>query len=353
MGIWRACAGVVLGVWLVGGCATVVETDVDVDVDVDVGDGEGVGAIAEMVRPAVRTRSTSGSIRVAVRRLGTIGFDGQSLPVVSPDGRWIATTVGEARDWGVLTGESVGAGLVESWVEIWRADGLGDGAVWRSGAGEGLVVVGSLEEGVVVERVGAGGSRALEVVSWDGTGVRVMEEGEADERGVGRFRVGRGYSLVDSGGEIAIEVAGSDVLGVGVRADALTMYQMWITGSSGAVGGSAGEGIGMLVFDPGQGRMVLIDGGGGATGLLEGSYSASFLFDGGWGVLVAGEEGLLFQRLMRRAGGWEAMSATRVLDGPFFVRATGDASRPVIAFAPTGVLGMELMVLGLSLPGEG
>ncbi|MBA4028551.1 MAG: hypothetical protein C0475_05370 [Planctomyces sp.] len=47
---------------------------------------------------------TQGAARVLVRGLGEVAYDGRTLPVVSPDGRHLATQVGAAPPWGVSLG---------------------------------------------------------------------------------------------------------------------------------------------------------------------------------------------------------------------------------------------------------
>lgn len=48
---------------------------------------------------------TAAAVRLALQPLGTVIYDGQALPVLSPDGRFMATQSGEAPDWPTILGE--------------------------------------------------------------------------------------------------------------------------------------------------------------------------------------------------------------------------------------------------------
>ncbi|MFM9959466.1 MAG: hypothetical protein ACKVZJ_15525 [Phycisphaerales bacterium] len=52
--------------------------------------------------PAKPTATIESRVVVAVRPMGTIPFDGQTLPLVSPDGRYLATQVGEPPAWSTV-----------------------------------------------------------------------------------------------------------------------------------------------------------------------------------------------------------------------------------------------------------
>lgn len=48
---------------------------------------------------------TNSNIRLRMENLGTVVYDGQALPLVSPDGRWLAVQSGDAPDWATILAE--------------------------------------------------------------------------------------------------------------------------------------------------------------------------------------------------------------------------------------------------------
>lgn len=48
---------------------------------------------------------TNASIRLNMETLGTVVYDGQALPLVSPDGRWLAVQSGDPPDWATILAE--------------------------------------------------------------------------------------------------------------------------------------------------------------------------------------------------------------------------------------------------------
>jgi len=60
------------------------------------------------IAPALGATTQRSRVNVALQPLGQLPYDGLSLPVVSPDGRFLATRVGTAPNWADVLGVSVG-----------------------------------------------------------------------------------------------------------------------------------------------------------------------------------------------------------------------------------------------------
>lgn len=54
------------------------------------------------VAQPVNAPSTNATIRLDIEPLGTVVYDGQALPLASPDGRWLAVQAGEPPDWATI-----------------------------------------------------------------------------------------------------------------------------------------------------------------------------------------------------------------------------------------------------------
>ncbi|MEO1059373.1 MAG: hypothetical protein AAFY28_20905, partial [Actinomycetota bacterium] len=55
--------------------------------------------------PAFAARVVNSRVLAEVGVRGTVPFDGQVLPLISPDGRYVATQTGEAPTWPTLLAE--------------------------------------------------------------------------------------------------------------------------------------------------------------------------------------------------------------------------------------------------------
>lgn len=121
--------------------------------------------------PALTGRSTLSRVEVGVVPLGYITYDGQTLPLTSPDGRFIAVQEGEAPTWEVM--------LAEPGAEPPARTGL---AVYQIGEDRSLTRVEPIsplppglvlgraadDRGFLVEAPQANGSRWIGRVSWFG-----------------------------------------------------------------------------------------------------------------------------------------------------------------------------------------
>ncbi len=131
-------------------------------------DGRPVDLGGPVAAPAVGARVANSRVLVGVQRLGSVPFDGQVLPVVSPDGRFLTVQTGEAPTWATLlaapdqeiparTDIAVYSLMAESPQEIDLAEPLPPGTVLGRSADD---------NGFLVERITPQGGRVVERVSW-------------------------------------------------------------------------------------------------------------------------------------------------------------------------------------------
>ncbi len=95
----------------------------------------------------------------------TIPYDGFTLPLLSPDGRWLATQVGVPPTWPTLLASKSQSVPLASSIEIWSLDSK-TGRRVRT-LGKGLILGRSADiEGFLVEEVLDDGSRRIGRVEW-------------------------------------------------------------------------------------------------------------------------------------------------------------------------------------------
>ncbi len=129
----------------------------------------GSGPIAA---PAVRASKTLTRVRVAVKPMGTVPYDGQVLPLISPDGLSLATQVGEAPSWEALLGQQMPAGQgLSTRVEIY--DLRESPATLRAtvdasaGGGGGVMLARGVDDrGVLVEGIDDAGQWRIGRAAW-------------------------------------------------------------------------------------------------------------------------------------------------------------------------------------------
>lgn len=117
--------------------------------------------------------------RTGVRTLGSIQYDGFTLPLASPDGRFVAVQTGVAPDWPTLLAARGARPPLASSIEVWecsdtvtRVASLSRGLLLGRGADAG---------GFLVEAPQPDGSRWIGKVAWPGAirpvEVKPLEEG--------------------------------------------------------------------------------------------------------------------------------------------------------------------------------
>ncbi len=222
----------------------------------------GSGPIAA---PAVRASKTLTRVRVAVKPMGTVPYDGQVLPLISPDGLSLATQVGEAPAWEALLGQQMpaGQGLLTR-VEIYdiresparlRATVNASGG---GGEGGGVMLARGVDDrGVLVEGIDGAGQWRIGRASWDDGRIEWLANAglasgqaclsalgdlyysEPDE--LGRRRL----VMIDArGARSEISEAGASILYPVATDDAGVVYA--VSQRLGAGGGGGGSGAGSL-----------------------------------------------------------------------------------------------------------
>ncbi len=144
--------------------------------------GAGVAPLAyegPVARPVDDPESSaSSSVVVEVQPIGSVPYDGQVLPLVSPDGRYLACQTGSPPAWDVLLGGTSPYPLATR-IEIFDTASSPIERIFpRDGFPPGLVLGrGSDAEGFLVEGIRVDGSRWIGKVTWGGT-LRWLVQGE-------------------------------------------------------------------------------------------------------------------------------------------------------------------------------
>ncbi|MCC6660265.1 MAG: hypothetical protein IT437_05210 [Phycisphaerales bacterium] len=134
-----------------------------------------------VAQPALGATSSTARVRVQVRPLGQVGYDGQVLPLVSPDGRFIAVEGGEAPTWETLLAARGAAVPLRTTVIVYSLAGaapvpvvfgtpLPTGAVLGRGCGD---------EGFLVEWPRPDGARWIGLADWLSGGITWLARGDA------------------------------------------------------------------------------------------------------------------------------------------------------------------------------
>lgn len=74
------------------------------------------GPVAE---PVLDSRMVNSEVRVAIKPIGGIPFDGQTLPLISPDARFIAAQTGEAPDWPTILAQNAASPPTRTRIELY------------------------------------------------------------------------------------------------------------------------------------------------------------------------------------------------------------------------------------------
>ena len=317
-----------------------------------------------IARPPVGGMTVNSRVVAAVTPVGSVPFDGQVLPLVSPDGRSLATQVGEAPRWATLLADRSAGVPARTRVEVYDLTTSPPRARrFNARLPAGLLLGRSCDErGFLVESPRPDGARWIGRVDWatgdlewlvrdgavnafgalvpDGLAYCARAVGDdafalvlGDERlepppgGTWLFPIpgaddGLVHALVaDRDGvevrSLSTGFAGADPSGapVGVFTIArrflsasgapVVAYQASDPVRGGPVAGRSGATPpGVLLFSPGARRMAVFDPGMGAfTPLAARSIAGAWAPDGaGWALLVTTPEGLMFQRLEERGG---------------------------------------------------
>lgn len=146
------------------------------------GGGEAsAGGAGVSMQPAAGA-TTTGALTVAIKPLGAVAYDGQTLPVVSPSGSFVAVQSGTPQGWKAALGlEPMSGGQS---VEVYRAtDGVLARQPWPGADGAPARLDGVMlgraatNEGVLIEREENDGSRQIALVRFETGEARPLTSG--------------------------------------------------------------------------------------------------------------------------------------------------------------------------------
>lgn len=118
-------------------------------------------------RPAVPVGTSVSHVVVSVVPLGSVPYDGQVLPISSPDGRYLAVEEGEAPDWSALMAAPDAKPVPGSRIAIYDVSSAPAKRVEHSAQASGVMLGrGSDGAGVLVESPREDGSRWIGKLNW-------------------------------------------------------------------------------------------------------------------------------------------------------------------------------------------
>lgn len=105
---------------------------------------------------------------LATRSMGEVPFDGQVLPILSPDGRFLATQIGEAPDWASLLGSPGQSVSIRTEVVSYDLTARPPRRIrWRESLPAGVLLGRSADDaGFLIEQVRPDASRRVGKVNW-------------------------------------------------------------------------------------------------------------------------------------------------------------------------------------------
>lgn len=120
---------------------------------------------APVARPVPPT--SSAMLRFSILPLGSIEYDGQVLPLVSPDARFIAVEAGQAPTWPTLLATDAAVPAITTRLVVYRVDRTGLSPLPLPVLPEGAVLGRSCDaEGFLIEQPRSDGTRAIAKVAW-------------------------------------------------------------------------------------------------------------------------------------------------------------------------------------------
>jgi hypothetical protein len=117
------------------------------------------------VQPALGADTSSIRVETALLPLGKVAYDGQVLPIVSPDGRHLAVQIGAAPTWGALLAKDESLTPLGSRLAVYELGQQGMALLYESSAG--LLLGRTATNGaVLVEQPNRDGSRWIGLMDW-------------------------------------------------------------------------------------------------------------------------------------------------------------------------------------------
>lgn len=131
--------------------------------------------------PAESAQSINTAVRVAVRPLGAVPFDSQTLPLVSPDGRFLATQIGEAPTWPTILAQPGATLPLRTGIEIYDLTSVPPQRITPAEPlAPGLLLGRSADNsGFLIESPRPDGARWIGRVSWLRGGVTWLARSDA------------------------------------------------------------------------------------------------------------------------------------------------------------------------------
>ncbi len=120
---------------------------------------------APVARPVPPT--SSAMLRFSIFPLGTIEYDGQVLPLVSPDARFVVVQAGLAPTWPTLLALDNAVPAITTRLVVYRVEKTGLSPLQLPVLPEGAILGRSCDaEGFLIEQPRADGTRAIAKVAW-------------------------------------------------------------------------------------------------------------------------------------------------------------------------------------------
>ncbi|MBM4108780.1 MAG: hypothetical protein FJ255_08200 [Phycisphaerae bacterium] len=129
---------------------------------------DAAGPLAPVARPADAARVSTSRVVVSVAPAGAVGYDGQSLPIVSPDGRFLAVQEGDPPPWPTLLADPSATPAHTSRLAVYDlAEPIARRVEWPEQPPMGLVAGrGADSTGVLVEWPREDGARWIGRLLW-------------------------------------------------------------------------------------------------------------------------------------------------------------------------------------------
>jgi hypothetical protein len=129
--------------------------------------------------PATTSKTTSSEVQVGVVPLGVVLYDGQALPLVSPDGRFIVVEEGDPPTWEAILAEPAAAAPPGAALAVYE---VGEHELKRVAPAQALptgLILGRAadDHGFLVEAPQADGSRWIGRVAWATQAVEWLVQG--------------------------------------------------------------------------------------------------------------------------------------------------------------------------------
>jgi hypothetical protein len=265
-------------------------------------------ALTTRVDPA---RSESSSAKVALQPLGYVPYDGLVLPLISPDGKYLATQVGEAPEWEQMIGRPGSNVGVNCSIAIFRLDGATATPVDPPPRISEGTVLGwiAYEDGfqLLCPFGAVPGDVILRYGTW-----------EQSHEGLPRPEALSLLGLQSPGSNESAELA----------------YRLCASASRSPPGFDPSLNGAWLVFDASSACMTIVSGESRerlARHSIAGCWASA---RAGQAVLLTTNDGLFLQRLTSDARAVRAQEPVRLLREPYVPRATTDPERPFILLGP-------------------